>query len=448
VVGAERLSRLGGARREAMAARARILFAPEHRSFWLLVLNGIIFSFAAAMFDPRKVVAAFVTQLTGQEYLVGVALAISPTAMTLPQLRESFNLADGRPRMPTYIAGARLRWMSYALIVTAVLLLHDSRQVLAVVFLSLTGLVSYGAGLGSVAFGDILSRTVAPHRRGRLFGLRLGIGSALVFILGGVIKRVLSPDFPVPFPYNFALLFGISGLFLVPSQLCFMKIHEPPVAPQERPTQTFREFIGHALRKIGANPSAKWFVLHRNFTPWVWMPVAFAVPYAMNELGYGAEVAGSFVMAGVIPNMLAHIVWAQVSDRRGNRVAIRLGTAFALAGIGIMALTPLVTARFCADSNLPALAWLILATVVSECGTSGFNLGRMNYLYEMGEGPDLPLYIAAISTLAAPALCVTPLLTGWIIGHLGYPVIYVISLLAGVGAVVCSLKLNEPRHSG
>lgn len=422
------------------------MFGPEHRAFWLLVLNGVIFSFSSAMFDPRKVVAAFLTQLTGKEYLVGLALAVSPTAMTLPQLRESFILADGRLRMPTYIAGARVRWTSYALIVTAVLLLHNSPHLLAFVFLALTGLVAYGAGLGSVAFGDILARTVAPHRRGRLFGLRLGIGSALVFILGGVIKRVLSPDFPVPFPYNFALLFGVSGLFLVPSQLCFMKIDEPPIEARQRPTETFRQYIRHAVLMILRNPSAKWFVLHRNMTPWVWMPVAFGVPYAMNELHYPASVAGSFVMASVIPNMLAHIAWANVSDRLGNRTSIRLGTALSLGGIGIMALTPLVTAQFCGDSNLPALAWLILATVVSECGVSGFNLGRLNYVYEMGEGPDLPLYIAAISTLAAPALLVTPLLTGWIIGHLGYPVVYGLGLCAGTVAVIASLKLAEPRQ--
>ncbi|MCC7493019.1 MAG: MFS transporter [Fimbriimonadaceae bacterium] len=436
------------ARREVFRARLTWLFSQPNHAFWLIVLNGVLFQLSFALFDPRRVVAAFLTDLTGREWLVGLAIAIQPTSMTLPQLYASHQVADGRPRMPYYIRGAAVRWVGTWLAVLAVVTLHRQTLLLATLFLLLIGVIGAGTGLGVVAFGDIVIRTVPAHRRGRLFGLRIALGSLLALAMGGLVKRVLSPSFPWPFPYNYALLFAISAVILMLAQACFMRVQEPPVEPRPRPAEHFGGYLRHAWRVLRRDPNAQRYILYRLVAPAGWVPVSLSVPYAMKVLGFGAQVVGWFMIASVLAAAASNVVWARLSDRVGNRVCIRLGTACVVTGVGLMALTPLIGEAVAGSGpNSVVLIWLIAVNALSEVGQTGVNLGGLNYTYELAQGPEAPLYIGALQSFSAPALAITPPLMALLAQRHGYPAIYVLGLLLGAMALYTTLLLREPRRA-
>lgn len=424
-------------------ARWGRFFRPEHHPFWLIVANGVIFQLSFAMFDPKGIVAAFLMELTGKEWLVGVALAIGPTTSTLPQLYASHLIADGRRRMPYYIKGAHIRWTSFAAILVMVPLLRHHPLPLALLFLVATGVIGFATGIGVVSFGDILTRTVAPRRRGRLFGLRIAIGSLFAFAAGGTIERVLDPSFPIRFPYNYLLLFACSGLLLIAAQLCFMRIKEPPAQPSSSHAATFGAFLRSTLRVVLRDKNARRYVIYRNLAPATWIPVSFVVPYAMEELGFRATVVGSFLICGVISAALSNLLWARLSDRVGNRANVRLGILFTATAVGLLALAPLV-----AREAAPAVmhGWLLLVVGLSEMGLTGIRVGELNYIYELGRGPDVPLYIGSLNTLASPALLLTPLVMGALAERFGYTVINLLGVGFGFAAILLTLTLREPRH--
>ncbi|NUP99008.1 MAG: MFS transporter [Armatimonadetes bacterium] len=426
--------------------RLRAVFGEEHRPFWLIVLNGVLWRLSAEVFDGRRIVAAFLTQLLGKEWVVGVALAIQPGVTSFPQLYESYVVSDGRERMPYYRVGAWIRRGAMALMILAVVVLAHHPVWLGAVFIPLLGLLGLGEGLGSVAFSDIVTRTVPAHRRGRMFGLRMAVGGLLAFGLGLTVRHILSPSFVVPYPYNYTILFAVCLVFLVLSQNCFMRIEEPPIRRRERPAPDFVSFLRRAAALIHGDRNALNYLIYRSVTPAMTMPAAFLVPFAMRQLKFDAGVVGLFVSSAVIASSVSNVWWAWISDRRGNRMLLRLGVATILAALGMLALTPALAEVWGPAARGQLLLWVVVVNALTEVGLTGLVIGQINYNYEIAPPGEVPLYTGLISTSTAPALIVLPPLFGLAAEHYGYPTIFAAGLLAGIVALLLSLRLHEPRH--
>lgn len=430
-----------------LSPRWRRWFAREHRAFWLIAVNGILFQLSWALFDARYVVAAFLTTLTGREWVVGLANSIQATAMMLPQLYASHLVSDGRARMPLYVRGAQIRWIALGVITFGVLALAHYRTLTAVLFLTMIGVMGMGVGLGVVAFGDIVTRTVQPHRRGRLFGVRLTIGGLLSFVLGLLVKWLLSDHSPLGWPANYALLFGVSLLFLITAQLCFMRIEEPPCERRTRPAATFRQFVAHAARVLREDRAARRFACYRLLTPIAWSPMLFITPYMMNRFGFSDDVVGPLVSSGVVAGALSNVLWAALSDRVGNRIVIRLGASLAVLSIAMLAAAPEIMQRFDGPSVGPVtFYWLLVANgLVQMCVMAG-SLAGLNYLYELAPRDEVPLYVGLLNTITAPVTAIAAPLAGWLAGRYSYELIFIAGALAGLAAVGTTLRLDEPRQ--
>ena len=269
-----------------------------------------------------------------------------------------------------------------------------------------------------------------------MFGLRQALGGLLAFGLGFLVRVALKPGFPIPFPYNYGMLFLIALFFLYWAQECFLWVEEPPLEPRERPAPTFWAYMRYAVAKIRRDPNMMQYLYYRCLTPAVGLPTAFIVPYAMKELHFDAGVVGLFVSTSVVASIGANLLWAWVSDHRGNRMLLRLGIATVLAAVALLAMTPYVESR---------LLWVLGVNCLAESGLMAMGMGQLNYLYEIAPVSEVPLYTGLVSSATAPALIVLPPLYGLLAQRYGYPVIFVIGLLAGVVCVINSIRLQEPR---
>lgn len=435
------------AARSRVGQRLEAVFAPQHRAFWLIVLNGVLFQLSWALFDARYVVAAFLTTLTGHEWVVGLANSIQATSMMLPQLYASHQVADGRPRMPYYIRGAHIRWTAMAILVIGVLALARFQVALAVLFLGMLAMMGFGVGLGVVAFGDIVTRTVAPHRRGRCFGLRLALGGLGSTVLGVMVRWLLADGSPFGWPYNYALIFLVSLLFLFTAQLFFMRIDEPPSERRPRPAESFRGFVRHALRVLRDDRAAARYALYRLLDPLATAPMLFITPYMMNRFGFRDDVVGPLVSTGVVAGALSNVVWASVSDRVGNRAVLRGAAMLVLLSLAMLAAAPHVMARY--DGGEPGrltFAWLLGSNAVVQVCMTAINLGRLNYLYELAPPGEVPLYVGLLNTITSPVTAIAPPLVGFMAGRAGYEPVFVVGLTVALWGLLLTLRLDEPRH--
>ncbi|HAZ63219.1 MAG TPA: hypothetical protein DCZ72_06375 [Armatimonadetes bacterium] len=427
-----------------MSPRVRRAFSPEFRDFWLIVGNGVLFRLYFEVFNPKRVIAAFLTELTGQEWVVGLALAAPVLFAAVPTLYYSYRMETAPQRMPYYALGARIKWMSQLALLLSVFLLAGNPLLLALLFVVTYGAFGLGDAMGIPAFGDVVARTILPRRRGRLFGFRVAIGGVLALAIGVLISWALRDPPPLAFPFNYLLLFGIAFVFLVAAQFMFMRVHEPALRHQLEAPPPLRRYLGNAWRMMLADRNARYYILYRNLSPLAWTPAAFLIPYALKELGMSGAVVGYIVTTSVIASSISNLFWGSMGDRRGNHQVIRSSTLWLLVSAIGLALTPLLVGRIGAGW---LLGWLLLVNMIGEVSLVGMGNGGINYQYDLAPDDRVPVYVAAINTAAAPVQILAPLAIGAALMVWGYALVF----WAGVGfslvAFLGTLQLGDPRQT-
>ncbi len=427
----------------AAAARWRRAFSAEYRDFWLIVANGVLVRLYFEVFNPKRVVAAFLTELTHREWMVGLALAAPTVFSCLPMLLFSHRMETEPRRMPFYARGARIKWVSQFALLLAVATLASHPFGLALFFVAMCGLFGLGDAMGGPAFGDVVARTILPRRRGRMFGLRVAIGGLLAFFVGGLISRCLGPSFGLRFPYNYLLLFGTAFAFLVAAQFCFMRVDEPPLAsvPSEHPP--LREYLRSAARVLRGDRNVFRFCIYRNLSPLGWVPAAFIIPYALTRLHMPATVVGTVVSTSVLASSVSNLFWGSLGDKRGNSLVLRWSSLFLLVAAAQLAITPLLVGQV---APTQVLWWLVVANAVGEIGLTGMNNGQLNYLYDLAPDDQVPLYVGTVATAAAPMLIIAPIAIGWAAGRFDYAVIFCVGLMFSLAVWISTFGLGEPRR--
>jgi len=86
--------------------------------------------------------------------------------------------------------------------------------------------------------------------------------------------------------------------------------------------------------------------------------------------------------------------------------------------------------------------------VLSGIHTAAVNVSALNVLLEFAPTPDeRPTYIGLGSTSMAPVAFATPLIAGLMADGLGFPAVFVVSLVASVvGLVMLATLVHDPRR--
>jgi MFS family permease len=405
------------------------------------VANGVLFRLYAEVFSPKRVIAAFLTQLVHRPWLVGVALAMGPAAACLPMLAFSYAMEDRPRRMPFYYLGAQLKWISLFITLVAIIVLHARPMALALVFIADLGVFGIGDSVSGPAFGDIVSRTISIGRRGKMFGLRVCIGGTLAIFAGALISRLLGDHSPFGFPYNYFVLFLVAFAFLVAAQFSFMRIAEPPLELPADARPPWREYLRRAAAVLRHDKNAWRYTMYRNLCPLGWVPSAFIIPYALDRLHFSAAVVGLLVSTSVVGSSVSNLAWGSLGDRHGNALVIQLSSVMLLVAAVMLAMTPIL-----ADHGLGhgLLWWLVAVNALGEIGLTGEGNGQLNYLYDLAPDDRVPLYIGVVTTAAAPMMIFGPLLIGWAAGRYDYFTVFVVGVIFSVAVLLSTTRLSDP----
>lgn len=426
----------------SIQARLRRVFADEHRAFWLIVANGVLARLFFEVFSVKRVIAAFLTELTHREWMVGVALAVGPLTSCVPVLLFSHAMEHRSARKPFYRLGAQIKWIAQFILLASVLLLPRHPVLLAWMLITMVAIYGLGDAVSLPAFGDIVARSVPAWRRGRLFGLRVAIGGTLAFLAGDLIRRMLGAGSPVAFPYNYFVLFLTAFFILLGAQYCFLRVEEPPLERPAPARMPLRAYLRHAGATLRGDRNAWRYALYRNLSPIGWLPAAFIVPYALDRLHFNAGVVGVLTSTAVIASSASNLGWGSLGDRRGNRAVLALSSLLLLVAAVLLALTPLVALH---GSQRDLLVWLVVVNAVGEVGLVGMGNGQLNYLYDLAPDDQVPLYVGAVTTAAAPMAVLAPLLIGAAVHRFDYDVVFVLGVVFSAAVLLASLALGEPR---
>jgi MFS family permease len=424
--------------------RHRLLPSQAQRNFRLGVANGILFTLGEALIDANLVLALLVRQLGGSQVVVGLLPSLKNGGFLLPQLLVAGRVAGMPLKLPLYRRAAFVRTIVFALMVAVVFGSGAFSPSVALLLLC----VMYTAysiigGSGSLAFQDVVAKTIPPRRRGSFFSYRQMFGGLLAFFVAGpIVRALLSQEGPLPFPANFGMLFAVAFVFLSLALLSFSLIDEPPLA-QPAKSQTLSDTLRAAPRLFRSDIDFRRFIISRIWGRLGAIADPFYIVYAREVLGIAPRYVGIYLALRVLTAALSNLYWGRVADQQGNRRLLVMTTGLSGLIPVVALLMPLFAAR---GSTL--LAWLFIGVfLLIGLSIDGSATASSTYLLELAPEAERTTYCGIANTVLG-VFTFLPVFGGLMLSFLNndYTLLFVLGILGSFAAWGTTVRLREVRH--
>jgi len=425
--------------RESELRQSNIL-SHYRRNFLAFLGEASLFGVGLVFASTTIVLPDFVSHMTDSAVFVGLIVSLSEGAWRLPQLFFA-NLLTNKRRKKPWLTRAGLAGRPAYLLYAIALGLGLSRLPtlgLALFFL-LHCLFYINLALDSVVWWDVFGKAIPIPKRGRLLGLSAALRGILSVGAGYLIARLFAENGP-SFPFNYAVIFALSGSSLLLSLISWMFIVEPeePVEEKRVPWRHYLPQLGDILRN---NCAFRRLLIVRLLAGFDGLALGLYVLFGLKELGLSAATLGLFTAVQTVGGILAGLGFGVLSERVGNHRVIQVATAISLTA-------PLVALGFrltgFANGTMGSViyAWIFLAIgVFLNANFIGFS----NYAVELAPTGQRGTYIGLFNTVSG-MIVVWPAVGGWLLERTSYLVLFALTAGLLFVAFVSSLWLPRVRH--
>jgi len=386
---------------------------------------------ALAFVAGSTVLPVFISKLTDSSILVGIISHVEWFGWLFPQLIAASILVHRKKVLGFYNGLSAIRLAIFALTIAMIFYFNQNNTAILISFSVGFTIFSISSGLAGLAFMEIVGKTIPNQRRGSFFGLRFFSGGLLAALAGLLVKKIMTT---YSFPFDFGITCGIAWALMLMGLLMFAFQKEPekqdlvkkaPISAQFKLAYSF--FLKDLnFRKL---------IFSRIWSNTAYMAMPFYVILSIEKLTAPEWMAGVYLTSQMSGFLLSNFLWAWVSDRISNKLAIVFSC--------IIRIAPPVIAL---SSFYITIDYYFFAVVFFLIGASeaGIDIGFMNYLLEISPEKERPLYIGFLNTVIAPTILISGL-GGWIIQVFTLKILFGIVLLTTMIALVITLKLHEPR---
>ncbi len=339
--------------------------------------------------------SAFALFLRASTPQIGLLASLPPMLASFMQLVSAWlGHLTGR-RKAIVLAGASIQAFAWLPILTLPLLFGEYG-----VPLLIASVVLYHAGahLGAPQWSSMVGDIVPERRRGRFFGLRTRLTTAITFaalMLGGFVLHLAEGRGATL--QGFVLLFCVAGLARLVSVWHLSKMHDPPghVSTIEIP-------VGpgwwQRLRQSNAVRFSLFFALMQ-------FGVAIASPfftvYMLRDLEFSYLAFTVNTGTAILAQFLTLSQWGRISDVFGNRRILTVTGLF-------IPLMPLLW------TLSPNVWYLIAIQALSGFSWAGFSLAATNFIYDLIAPGRRATYLAVHNVLAAAGVFAGAMLGGYL----------------------------------
>jgi hypothetical protein len=391
------------------------------RNFFLNMTNGMATKLADQLANPGLVLPWFFDALGAPASVIGFLTPVRRAGALLPQLAVSGFLRQQPIRKWFWLLGGVLFGLGLLLMVpTALLFPPLTASILIVVLLALGSL---SRGISSVAFKDVLAKTIPLGRRGRLLAMRATLGGGLALAAGVLLRTQVRNQTSIT---PFLILVGMAGVLWIGGAGLVSLVREEPGAT-EGSRNAFQEARA-GFEILRAVPGMRRFVLTRSLLLTIELSLPFYSLFARRSTGGGAGELGIFVIAASLSQVLSSPLWGGLADRASRWVMILSAGLAALAGALALVL-----------GSIPFLGQnpytLAIPVLMIGFAIAGVRLGRKTYIVDGAPQADRPLYFALSNTISGVLTLLGGGL-GFIADFFGLNLlILILTLIAVVGAM-------------
>lgn len=397
------------------------------RSFVLILLSSFLTKVGDAVASPKTTLAWVTTVVGAPEFILGLLVPLRESGSLIPQLFIGGMIRRLAVRKWIWMLGSVLQ--SVAILgIGAVVLLMEGRTA-GYAILGLVIAFSLARGFCSVAYKDVLGKTVPKKKRGQLTGWSAS-AAGIVTVAVGIMLILPKEAGNGAAVYGF-LLIAAAGLWLIAAAV-YAQIPEYPGATGG--ARSAMEALSRLRILVNDKPFRR-FVITRALFMCSALSAPFYVALAQGRLGSPEYLLGAFVAASGAASLVSAPFWGRFADRSSKWVMI--AAALVTAGIGI---TVFLVDRFAAP--LAGSIWFLpLAYLVLAVAHSGVRVGRKTYVVDLATGNQRTDYVAISNSVIGVLLLIAGSVGALvpIIGNSG-----VIALLALMGLAGAFLGMTLP----
>jgi hypothetical protein len=398
------------------------------RNFFLNVANGMATKLADQLANPGLVLPWFLDALGAPAAVIGFLTPVRRAGALLPQLAVAGQIRRFPIRKWFWLAGGAGFGLALILMAPAALLFSGlSAGILIVVLL---GFGSLSRGVSSVAFKDVLAKTIPRGQRGTLLALRATLGGGLALIAGVILKLQVDVNSSA-LTLFLVLILMAGGLWILGVSVITLVVEEPGATDGGRnPLEEARA----GIRLYRKTPGLRQFILTRSALLGIELSLPFYALMARRSTGGGAGDLGVFVIAASLAQVLSSPLWGRLADRASRLVMAGSGALAALAGF-----LSLTLGTVGLGGNIYAYG---LVVMLVGFAIAGVRLGRKTYLVDGAPERERPLYVALTNTVLG-VLTILGSGMGFIADVFGLDTL--IALLAGLAAISALASLRLPK---
>ncbi len=355
----------------------------EHGNFLRHMGALSLSKIADGLLDPKLVLSFLLSALGAPAALIGMLVPVREAGALLPQLFTASRIRAMTRRKWAWTLGAAGQAMGAGVIVFAALTLSGLAAGVAIV--AALGLVAVSRSVCSVAYKDVLGKTVGKPRRGTVTGSAGSIASVIVALFAVLLIANLIPrqDLVIGAVAAAATCFALAAVI-------FAGLREP-AQPAEG------DHVGLSqLSLLGADGDLRRFVVVRCLL----LPTALAPPYLVVLSARAGEDVfqglGVMMLATALAGVSSAYIWGRLSDRSSRLVLALAGGAAAVFLILAIALDL---------AGLSATQWAIpLCLFGVMIAYQGVRNSRSTYLVNLAPEDQRASYTAVANTVVGAVL--------------------------------------------
>ena len=395
----------------------------EKYNFRANVGNGAASKLAEQVAGPNLILPWLFQLLGTPVWMFGFLMPIKQSFSLLPQMVVAGQIRRLPRRKWVWVSSGIFQAACLLLMIPVALWLPPLAA--GLILLLLLVLFSMASGTASVAFQDVLGKTIDKGRRGQLLARRAFIGGLLTTLAGILLNRWRSGQqelLPVLW-----LLAIAAGLWLL-AAASFALIREAPGAVYGGRNALAE--ISEGRRLFSEQPGFRRFLLVRSLLLAIEMATPFFVLHAAQTLPLGMQGIGSMVIAIGLSQVISSPFWGRLADRTSRQVmalSALLGLAAVLLAL-LLGWIEIVSIQY---------SGYFLAFVLIGLAEAGVRLGRKTYLVDATPQDERATYTAFSNSLIG-ILALLSGVSGVIAQALGpVPMLIIIALISGSAALVC-----------
>jgi MFS family permease len=396
------------------------------------------------------VLVGLASQLTDDKTLIGVVGMTWSVTWFLPQLFAA-RLVRGKRRQKPYLMIPSLIGRNVFLVIGLWLIVTQAQAPILTVWVLIACLAIFNIldAIAGVAWFDMLSRALSPRMRARSVSIGQFIGGIAGIGAGLLVSQVLAPD-GLPFPQNYAFIFGCTWICMTVSLVLIAFMREIPMTDEEHKQTEGTHFVA-SLRAAWSDDSVfRRVVMVRVLTGMELMAASFFLVFAKEELGVSDSATGVFNIALILGGIAGIALFGWLADRFTSLSVIRAAGLMQFAapliallfGLSHLAMPGIASAALIAFSLVFLLQGAIEHSLV---------LGTVGYLLDSAPERHRAMYVGAINTIGG-LVALTPVIGGaWIdatqargFSQLGYMSVFAFASVCVAAGLLFSLRL--PRH--